>query len=136
MPVQTRRFSNDLSELRCLSEWIRAYGSEAGVDDAFTYHIDLCLDEAVSNIIRYGYEDGSRGTITISLERLDDGIRAVVTDGGREFNPLRQPAPAVPTTLEDVPVGGLGIHLMRAFADVFEYRREDGRNIVTLDFRR
>jgi anti-sigma regulatory factor (Ser/Thr protein kinase) len=136
MSVQTRRFSNDLSELRRLSEWIRAYGSEAGVDDAFTYHIDLCLDEAVSNIIRYGYEDGSRGTITISLERLNDGIRAVVTDGGREFNPLRQPAPAVPTTLEDVPVGGLGIHLMRAFADVFEYRREDGRNIVTLDFHR
>jgi anti-sigma regulatory factor (Ser/Thr protein kinase) len=136
MSVQTRRFSNDLSELRRLSEWIRAYGSGAGVDDAFTYHIDLCLDEAVSNIIRYGYEDGSRGTITISLERLNDGIRAVVTDGGREFNPLRQPAPAVPTTLEDVPVGGLGIHLMRAFADVFEYRREDGRNIVTLDFHR
>ncbi|HWF86690.1 MAG TPA: ATP-binding protein [Vicinamibacterales bacterium] len=136
MPVQTRCFSNDLSELRRVSEWIRAYGREASVDDAFTYHIDLCLDEAVSNIIRHGYQDGSRGTITISLEKLDDGIRAVVTDGGPEFNPLRQPAPTVPTTLEDVRVGGLGIHLMRAFSDAFDYRREDGRNIITLDFRR
>jgi anti-sigma regulatory factor (Ser/Thr protein kinase) len=136
LSVQTRRFSNDLAELRRVSEWLRTYCSEAGIDNAVTYHVDLCLDEAVSNIIRYGYENGSRDTIVVSVEMRHDRLRVVISDGGREFNPLRQPPPAVPTTIEDVPVGGFGIHLMRAFANAVDYRRINGRNIVTLDFLR
>jgi len=134
--VETRRFANDVAELRRLSERIRAYSGEVGLDEDLTYHVDLCLDEAVSNIIRYSYENGLRGTITVSLEMVNDRLRAVVADAGREFNPLQHPAPAVPTTLEDVPVRGFGIHLMRSFADTLEYRRNGDRNILTLHFHR
>jgi anti-sigma regulatory factor (Ser/Thr protein kinase) len=134
--IETRSFANDVAELRRLSEWIRAYAGEAGLDENLTYHVDLCLDEAVSNVIRHGYENGVRGTVTVSLELLDDRLRAVVADAGREFNPLRQAAPAAPTSLEDVRVGGFGIYLMRSYADRLEYLRDGDRNILTLHFRR
>ena len=136
MSVETRPFANDVGELRRLSEWIRAYAGEVGLDEVLTFHLDLCLGEAVTNIIRYGYENGLAGTITVSLEMVDARLRAVVADAGRPFNPLQHPAPAATTALEDVPVGGLGIHLMRSFSDALEYRRDDDRNILTLHFHR
>jgi serine/threonine-protein kinase RsbW len=134
--VETRGFANDAAELRRLSEWVRAYATAVGLEEAFTYRVDLCLDEAVTNIIRFGYDRGSRGIITVSLEVLNDGLRAIVADAGRMFDPVERPAPAVPTVLEDVPVGGFGIPLMRSFADALEYRRDGERNILTLHFRR
>jgi anti-sigma regulatory factor (Ser/Thr protein kinase) len=134
--VETRGFVNDVAELRRLSEWIRAYATAAGLEEGLTYHVDLCLDEAVSNIIRFGYEHASRGIITVSLEVLNDRLRAIVVDAGRMFNPVGHAPPVVPTVLDDVPVGGFGIPLMRSFADALEYRRDGERNILTLHFRR
>jgi serine/threonine-protein kinase RsbW len=134
--VETRGFANDVAELRRLSEWVRAYATAVGLDEALTYRVDLCLDEAVTNVIRFGYDHGSPGIITVSLEVLNDGLRAIVADAGRMFDPVEHPAPAVPTVLQDVSVGGFGIPLMRSFADALEYRRDGERNILTLHFRR
>jgi anti-sigma regulatory factor (Ser/Thr protein kinase) len=70
------------------------------------------------------------------LELLNGGLRAIVADAGRMFDPVGHPAPVVPTVLEDVLAGGFGIPLMRSFADALEYRRDGERNILTLHFRR
>jgi serine/threonine-protein kinase RsbW len=134
--VHTRRFANDVAELRRLSEWVRSYAADAGLEEDMTSHVDLSLDEALTNIIRHGYHNRPPGAITVSLETLGDRLRVIVADSGREFNPLQYPAPAVPTLLEAAPVEGLGIHLMRSFADTLEYRREGEQNILTLYFRR
>jgi phosphoserine phosphatase RsbU/P len=134
--VETRRFANDVAELRRLSAWVRAYAGEAGLDQDLTDRVDLCLDEALINIIRHGYEDGRRDSIAVSLELVHDRLHAVVADAGREFDPLQHPTPVAPTTLDEAPVGGFGIHLMRSFADALEYRREGERNILTLHFQR
>jgi anti-sigma regulatory factor (Ser/Thr protein kinase) len=133
--VETRCFANEVVELRRLSDWIRTFAREAELDENLSYHVDLCLDEAVTNIIRHGYDKGVRGTITVSLELIDDRLRVVVADAGREFNPLRHSPPAASAALEDLPVGGFGIHLMRSYADALEYRRDGDRNILTLYFR-
>jgi anti-sigma regulatory factor (Ser/Thr protein kinase) len=46
-------------------------------------------------------------------------------------------APEVDTTLplEEKPVGGLGIHLIRQSVDALEYRREGNRNILVMTVR-
>ncbi|MDE2993123.1 MAG: ATP-binding protein [Chloroflexota bacterium] len=42
------------------------------------------------------------------------------------------PAPDTAASLEERSVGGLGIHLVRTMMDELHYRREQGRNYLTL----
>ena len=63
-----------------------------------------------------------------------DGDTAVLTfiDGGVPFDPLTRKAPDVTLSAEEREIGGLGIFLTRKLMDEVRYRREDGRNILTL----
>ena len=58
--------------------------------------------------------------------------RVEVEDDGRAFNPLDLPPVDTTVPLEQRPVGGLGVHMIRQLMDSVEYRRADGRNILTL----
>ena len=55
-----------------------------------------------------------------------------VTDDGHPFNPLEAPEPKTDLPIEDRPIGGLGIHLLRELSDGMTYERRNGRNQVTI----
>jgi anti-sigma regulatory factor (Ser/Thr protein kinase) len=59
-------------------------------------------------------------------------LEIVVIDDGHEFNPLEFPEPDTNLPVEERPIGGLGIHLLRKMADRLEYRRIDGFNRLAL----
>ena len=56
----------------------------------------------------------------------------VVTDDGKPFNPLESPEPDTSLPVEERPIGGLGIYLLRKMFDQMDYARTDGKNRVTL----
>jgi serine/threonine-protein kinase RsbW len=65
--------------------------------------------------------------------RLDgDRISAEVEDDGRAFNPLKAPAPDLGAGLDRGTTGGFGLHIVRSLMDAIDYRREGGRNIITM----
>ena len=108
---------SDLAELKRLAGWIKAQAQqELSADTSFA--IQLCLEEAVANIIMHG-----GGAKVASIE-----------DSGREFDPTQFPPPSVAKSLEEAKVGDLGIHLMHSFASDMHYERRDGRNRLTLRF--
>ena len=43
--------------------------------------------------------------------------------------------PDLTSAVEDRPVGGLGIHLVRSLMERVEYRRESGKNYLTMSKR-
>ena len=55
-----------------------------------------------------------------------------VTDDGHPFDPREVPEPDIQLPVEERPVGGLGIHLLRKMSDRMEYGREGGRNRLCL----
>ena len=90
------------------------------------------VDEAATNIIRYGY-GGGPGDIDMTTELVGDDIVITLEDRAPEFDPLTVAPPdlAVPPELRKP--GGMGIHLMRLAADSIEHRpRPGGGNILTL----
>lgn len=97
-------------------------------------HGDLrvSLDEVVTNVVRYGYTDDRPHRIVVELALHDQAVEAVVVDDGRPFNPLEAPEPRTDGPLAERPIGGLGIHFVRQLMDELDYRREDGRNRLTL----
>jgi anti-sigma regulatory factor (Ser/Thr protein kinase) len=107
----------DLSELRRVAEWIKARAPEALSADT-SFAVQLCLEEAVTNIIMYGCPKDDRPEIAIELERDGGTLVARVEDTGREFDPTQFPLRLVAKSLEEAKVGDCGIHLMRCFAEL------------------
>jgi anti-sigma regulatory factor (Ser/Thr protein kinase) len=118
-----------------MSAWWREWASQAGLTSDACDRGELCLNEAVGNIIQHGTIDDERA-VEVVLERSSDAVRITVIDSGDRFNPLEHPAVAFPASLEDAAVGRLGIPLMDSFADEISYRRENGHNLLTFRFER
>jgi anti-sigma regulatory factor (Ser/Thr protein kinase) len=124
---------NDVAELQRLAGWIECFAQQ-GMSSDVSFAVQLCLEEAVANIIMYGAARNDRLEIAVELERNGSTLVARIEDNGRQFDPTRAPPPAVATSLEQAKVGDLGIHLMRNFASGMDYERRDGRNRLTLRF--
>ena len=99
---------------------------------AASFLVILAIDELVTNCIKYGYDDADEHTIEITLSEVDETLTMVVADDGHAFNPLRARPPDLSLPIEDRPIGGLGIHLLRELADHLAYERRDGTNRLTL----
>ena len=134
MAPETRLFPNDVAQLRLISDWVRAYIDGTQLPQELVHRVDLCLQETVANVMLHAYERGGPGNIAISLEKVGEGFHVTVADNGPAFDPLEYPKLVPAAKLEDAKVGGFGIHLIRSFADVVEYRREADRNILAMSF--
>lgn len=127
------------SVLKTIAAAVESWGSREGWGSNLIFRVNLVLDELASNIIAYGREEGRRSPdIVIEMASREDEVIIEISDDGRPFNPLcdAPPAPAIHENLETVPVGGLGIHLVKSMVDSMSYRHEDGRNRVTMTARR
>ena len=124
---------NDLAELERLAGWIEGWAQQ-GVSPDVSFAIQLCLEEAIANVIMYGAARDDRLEIAVELERNGSTLVARIEDTGRQFDPTQVPPPTVATSLEEAKVGDLGIHLLRSFASGMDYERRDGRNRLTLRF--
>src|SRR5690606_37818280 len=93
--------------------------------------IDLREYEALSNILLHGYNDRP-GPVTVCVEADGDDILVQLIDDAPLFDPTSVPPPDINLPLEDRPLGGLGVHMMRQLTDELRYRTTvDGKNELT-----
>jgi anti-sigma regulatory factor (Ser/Thr protein kinase) len=126
---------SNLLELNRVPPWVEKLASQHAIPDSTRYAMDLCLEEVLSNIIRHGYRKQSSGTIKISCIRERDGyISLVVEDGAPSFNPIVFQSRHFPPSLDEISLGGQGIHLLKQFADELEYEDKGTGNRLTISF--
>jgi anti-sigma regulatory factor (Ser/Thr protein kinase) len=113
-------------------EFVREGAVEAKLPHARQDELDLVIDELVMNVCRHAYPGGEEGDLTITWSVPAPGELSVeVADKGVEFDPLTAKAPDLTASIEDRPIGGLGIHLVKSLAKSLRYRREEGWNRLT-----
>ena len=154
-PVSTLVIPNKIEELPKITQFIEQIGEQINLPATWVMNLNLALEEAVSNVIFYAYgreeiplqifegvdAAGGRGslksedkneTIEIIAYLLDNELVLTLTDSGDEFDPTLKAAPDLTLSAEERPIGGLGIFLIRQIMDKVEYKRENGKNILTL----
>ena len=128
----TEVFANERSEIQRIGEVAERFGAAERLSDEEVMNINLVLDEVVTNIIDYGFDDGGQHEIRVTLAVDGDTLRIEVEDDARAFDPLAAPPPDLTLPLEDRPVGGLGIHIVRTIMEAVEYHRREGHNVLTM----
>jgi len=122
-----------LSEVRKLSNLVEAFGDANGLPGPKVFAVNLALDELITNTVMHGIEGTTEVEIRIGM-RVDAGkLTVVLEDNGQPFDPTRDDSVDVTSPLEERSVGGLGLHLVKSFADRISYRFVDGRNRLTME---
>jgi anti-sigma regulatory factor (Ser/Thr protein kinase) len=127
--------SGNLADIARLPPWVDAVAARYGMSEHATFASQLCLEEAVSNVMRHGYGNQDGQFLTISCEQTGEGFFVfTVEDDAAPFNPLE--AAALPTIGEQDAgmLGGQGIRLMRGFANLLEYEAKVGGNRLRIGF--
>jgi anti-sigma regulatory factor (Ser/Thr protein kinase) len=126
---------NRLSEIEKVTQLVESFGDEHTLPRQLVFNFTLALDEVLTNVINYGYADEGEHPIVVRLACDGREVSAEVQDEGRPFNPLEAKPPDIEASLEDRPIGGLGVYIVRTLMDALDYRRENGRNILIMSKR-
>ena len=123
---------NDLREIARVAAQIDEFCASLDLTSEVAFAVNLALDEILTNTISYGYDDDEPHRIEITVGPEAEALAIVIVDDSAAFDLSSAPTPDIGTSLEERPLGGLGLFLVHQMMDSVEYRREEGRNIVTL----
>jgi len=123
---------NDVNELFRITDFLEVLWEEWSLPENLKYSINLVLEEAISNIIFYGYEDDLIHLIGIEFRKNIDELSIKLIDGGRPFDPTVKEDPDTSLSVEDRPIGGLGIYLIKQLMDEVYYERLNQKNQLTM----
>lgn len=120
-----------LENLAEIGEFITDSMRELGLTDRKLFDIQMAVDEACTNIIKYGYTVDV-GMIIISCCRSGEDVIVVIKDSSKPFDPMSIPPPDLDASLEERKIGGLGVYFMRTLVDEVKYEFKDGANVLTM----
>lgn len=127
------RVTADLSSLPAVQEYVLANARQAALPDGTKLKLDLVIEEVLVNIANHAYQGGD-GFLEVECTVKDKAFCCLLRDWGPPFNPLEADTPDVNKSIEDRPIGGLGIFLTTTMADDCSYKRHDNANELTFCF--
>lgn len=113
-------------------EFVRQTGEQLNLEASLILKLGLVAEELLINVIRYAYAEAEvPGNIEMRCGMADpERFCMVIQDNGIPFNPLLSKDPDLMADIDDRPIGGLGIFLVREIADHLDYCREKETNTV------
>ncbi len=128
------RIGSNVDELEQVTDAVEEMGRQEAWPSDLMFQINLVLEELGINIVNHG---GMVTEIEVSLSSEVEAITIEISDDGGPFNPINDAAePDLVSPLEKRQVGGLGLYLVRTMMDELHYRREQGKNYLSLTKRR
>ncbi|MBQ8147920.1 MAG: ATP-binding protein [Lachnospiraceae bacterium] len=109
--------------LDSIDQTIRSYS----VDEELLATLHICIEEVFVNVVSYAYGE-QVGLVEVETEVNDGWLSITFRDEGIPYNPLEREDPDLDLALEERPIGGLGIYMIRNMMDSVQYEYKEGRN--------
>ena len=94
--------------------------------------ISIALDELLTNSLTHGSTGRDPCSVSVEVQLDEERVTVTVTDDGMPFDPFARDAPDTTLSVEERPIGGLGIHLVGRLMDEVSYQRREDHNVVVL----
>ena len=127
--------NNKVSEISKLNAFVMSATAALNMEKVLANQLKLAVEEAVTNVIDYAYPNGFEGNIDITIEADENRIRFILSDSGAEFDPTSVSKADTTLTVDERPIGGLGVFLVRNLMDSINYERTDGKNVLRMEKR-
>ncbi len=126
--------TNVLDNISLVEGFVEKVFDELKINTSLNFSVQLCLDEILTNIIKYGYDDNREDIITMQFQEIGKSLIVTFTDKGKEFNPLNAKSPDIDASIEERNIGGLGVHFVKQMTVSQDFKRINNRNIFTIEF--
>ena len=126
----------DIGGLEIARLQARQFLENNAVDEHAVAAVELVLEEAITNTLRYGYEGSGLREIQIDLQVDLDEVQVLIVDDASPFDPLEVDAQLLPDSLDDAQIGGLGLLMIRNTASRMSYEWREGQNRFLLTIAR
>jgi anti-sigma regulatory factor (Ser/Thr protein kinase) len=113
-----------------LGPFVDHVSAALSLSPAAEYALRLCVEEAVANTVMHGGAADASGTVAIRVTPDATSVVVTIEDACPAFDPSEAPLPG------PVAFGGLGLRLMRQYANAITYSRSDGTNRLTMTIAR
>ena len=125
------KIKSKIEDLEQMNFTVQGFLEACDIIDQTIFKVNLVLEELVTNIIKYGFKckDKKYDIIIYLSLKIKDKIYIRIEDTGMEFNPLYAPTPEIDVPIEDMKIGGLGLHLVRNIISDINYQRFENKNI-------
>ena len=120
------------SALPALNEWLHARWADAGLAPEACFPFELALEELFINVAMHGASPDVVPQVEVDFTCDGKTVALTVRDDGPAFDPLAAPPPDLDAALDDRPVGGLGIYLVREMMDEVSYERTATQNCLRM----
>ena len=131
MQSATIRIEGQYAQLQAVREMVRKAAEQAGFTSKECYACQLAVSEAIENIIHHGYGREVQNEIQVTVSITPGSLDIELMDDAPPFNPANNRRDR-DWTIDDPPVGGLGIQIIHTIMDDVEYKRESGQNKLSL----
>ncbi|MBN1301781.1 MAG: ATP-binding protein [Melioribacteraceae bacterium] len=109
---------------------MNVYGT---IKDKIKGEIELCLVEALNNVVKHSYKEDPNHTIQIEFEIIRERIIIKIIENGLKRNNTDRPKLEFdPDDIENLPEGGMGLYIIDQLMDKTEYQSVNGQNIFTM----
>jgi anti-sigma regulatory factor (Ser/Thr protein kinase) len=129
---------SDPCELAGVRQAVHDWASREGWEADEIAHVALAVDEALTNVIRHGYDGCTTNRMLVDIRGVRDsagrsGVEIEVRDFGKQVDPDK----ICGRDLDDIRPGGLGVHIIRSVMDIVEYSRAEdcGMRLVMRKYR-
>jgi anti-sigma regulatory factor (Ser/Thr protein kinase) len=124
------RLPSRLEEIEKLADAVSAALPERS-DLAFS--ANLCLEELITNIILHGLKGQDDRMIHVRISMSDEWLEIILKDDAPQFDPfVEAPDPDLALDLDDRPIGGLGVHLVKTLMDDARAYYDGSGNLIVL----
>lgn len=124
--------TNRLADIAPLASRIEGFLQSLAVPGDTIFRINLAVEELLANIISYGYGDGGRHLIQVTVRVTGEAVVVGIEDDSAAFDPFARAPVDTAAGIDQRSPGGLGIHLVKEMIGAVAYRRSGGRNRTTL----
>ena len=123
---------NDVHQVPQLNDFVDHVAQQLQLNKSVQQQLKLAVEEAVVNVMQYAYPLGTTGDIEV--DALSDGelLKIVISDRGKAFDPTQAAKADTTLAVDERPIGGLGILLVRELMDSINYERINSKNVLTL----
>jgi serine/threonine-protein kinase RsbW len=121
-----------MKNLERVSDFVLEMARQAQFSEQTTDHVQMAMDEAVTNVMEHAYGGRADGAIVIECQVTARELRIEIRDRGEPFDPNTIQEPDIHSPLSERAIGGLGVFFMRKLMDEVVFARDRHGNITRM----
>jgi len=126
------RFAIDIAEMPRIKQFVGGFLAKLEKNAHFNTRFSLVIEELAMNIMQHSKAVEPYFEVEVTGKK-DGAVSICFLDSGIPFNPTQIVEPELNTPLEQRDPGGLGLFLVKKYAEDIVYTRQDGRNKLYLE---